>query len=84
MDCSLPGSSTHGIFQARVLKWGAIAFSLAAVAAAEKAEQPEKPWKWSSPAFLGFGSSIAPPTHPSLCILITFTTSLGKSDFHRR
>ena len=27
MDCSLPGSSFHGIFQARVLKWGAIAFS---------------------------------------------------------
>ena len=26
MDCSLPGSSVHGIFQARVLKWGAIAF----------------------------------------------------------
>ena len=25
MDCSLPGSSVHGIFQARVLKWGAIA-----------------------------------------------------------
>ena len=25
MDCSLPGSSTHGIFQARVLEWGAIA-----------------------------------------------------------
>ena len=29
MDCSLPGSSTHGIFQARVLEWGAIAFSVA-------------------------------------------------------
>ena len=28
MDCSLPGSSIHGIFQARVLEWGAIAFSL--------------------------------------------------------
>ena len=28
MDCSLPGSSAHGIFQARVLKWGAIAFSV--------------------------------------------------------
>ena len=28
MDCSLPGSSTHGIFQARVLEWGAIAFSI--------------------------------------------------------
>ena len=26
MDCSLPGSSTHGIFQARVLEWGAFAF----------------------------------------------------------
>ena len=26
-DCSLPGSSAHGIFQARVLEWGAIAFS---------------------------------------------------------
>ena len=27
MDCSLPGSSVHGIFQARVLEWSAIAFS---------------------------------------------------------
>ena len=27
MDCSLPGSYVHGIFQARVLEWGAIAFS---------------------------------------------------------
>ena len=31
MDCSLPGSSIHGIFQARVLEWGAIAFSIIAV-----------------------------------------------------
>ena len=28
MDCSLPGSSIHGIFQARVLEWGAVAFSI--------------------------------------------------------
>ena len=28
MDCSLPGSPVPGIFQARVLEWGAIAFSL--------------------------------------------------------
>ena len=28
MDCSLPGSSIHGILQARVLEWGAIAFSV--------------------------------------------------------
>ena len=27
VNCSLPGSSVHGIFQARVLEWGAIAFS---------------------------------------------------------
>ena len=28
MDCSLPGSSIHGIFQARVMEWDAIAFSV--------------------------------------------------------
>ena len=28
MDCSLPGSSAHGIFQARVLEWVASAFSV--------------------------------------------------------
>ena len=28
MDCSLPGSSVREIFQARVLEWGAIAFSI--------------------------------------------------------
>ena len=28
MDCSLPGSCVHGIFQARVLEWGVIAFSM--------------------------------------------------------
>ena len=31
MDYSLPDSSTHGIFQARVPEWGAIAFSLSAI-----------------------------------------------------
>ena len=31
MDCSLPGSSVYGIFQAGVLEWGAIAFSNAKV-----------------------------------------------------
>ena len=28
MDCSQPGSSVHGIFQAKVLEWGSIAFSI--------------------------------------------------------
>ena len=31
MDCSPPGSSIHGIFQARVLEWGAIAFQFSSV-----------------------------------------------------
>ena len=31
MDCSLPGSSIHGNFQARILEWGAIAFSVESV-----------------------------------------------------
>ena len=31
MDCSLPGSSVHGIFQARVLEWAAIAFSISSL-----------------------------------------------------
>src|SRR5574338_159606 len=31
MDCSLPGSSIHGIFQARVLEWSAIAFSIRSI-----------------------------------------------------
>ena len=40
MDRSLPGSSVHGIFQARVLEWGAIAFSaLLPTAAAAKSLQ---------------------------------------------
>ena len=43
MDCSPPGSSVHGIFQARALDWGAIAFSeichAAAAAAAAKSLQ---------------------------------------------
>ena len=41
MDYSLPGSSVHGIFQARVLEWGAIAFSIG-----DKGADKEKA-KWS-------------------------------------
>ena len=39
MDCSLPGSSAHGIFQARVLEWGAIAFSDIGILPSPKKEQ---------------------------------------------
>ena len=39
MDCSLRGSSIHGIFQARVLEWGAIAFSDNEILLSHKKEQ---------------------------------------------
>ena len=39
MDCSPPGSSIHGIFQARVLEWGAIAFSIIFVLVSPKLEK---------------------------------------------
>ena len=42
MDCTLPSSSVHGIFQARVLEWGAIAFSMQLNA--RKINEPIKKW----------------------------------------
>ena len=39
LDCSPPGSSVHGIFQARVLEWGAIAFSQVVLVARKKKKQ---------------------------------------------
>ena len=42
MDCSLPGFSVHGIFQARVLEWGAIALSRYADDTTLMAESEEK------------------------------------------
>ena len=45
MDCSLPGSSAYGIFQARVLEWGVIAFSGWSLKGPEK----KKNSKWKSP-----------------------------------
>ena len=48
MDCSPPGSSVHGIFQARVLEWGAIALSggrskTCLFSSSTKVKQPEAP-----------------------------------------
>ena len=45
MDCSLPGSSIHGISQARVLEWVAIAFSKESRMAVAKRQGREKPAK---------------------------------------
>ena len=45
MDCSLPGSSIHGIFQARVLEWVAIAFSASVVKLCPTLCNKEQAWK---------------------------------------
>ena len=67
MDCSPPGSSIHGIFQARVLEWGATAFSLEAL------------WEGSIPGLLPWQLSFLDlqPKHSSLssCIFIVFFSS---------
>ena len=46
MDWSLPGSSIHGIFQARVLEWGAIAFSTASVRSTLNLLAIQETWAW--------------------------------------
>ena len=42
MDCSLPVSSIHGIFQARVLEWVAIAFSCCSLWSGKKSDMPKQ------------------------------------------
>ena len=47
MDCSPPGSSVHGTFQARVLEWGAVAFSSALCYVTQNVNQKKNPQKGS-------------------------------------
>ena len=53
MDCSLPGSSAHGISQARVLEWGAIAFSAQVVQLVKNLPTMQETWvrslDWKDP-----------------------------------
>jgi len=49
MDCSLPGSSVHGIFQAIVLEWGAIAFSNKKWGGGNKKRGVSESRQWSHP-----------------------------------
>ena len=52
MDCSLPGSSVHGIFQARVLEWGSVAFSTTRTGRIKNTKKCKNlspssfPWTW--------------------------------------
>ena len=45
MDGSPPGSSIHGVFQTRVLKWGAIAFSFSACSVPQLRQLGSRPWR---------------------------------------
>ena len=64
MDYSLPGSSVHGIFQARVLKWGAIAFS-------NVYARFDKEWKLIKEIFTYWGTGEVILTYT--CINLNFT-----------
>ena len=75
MDCSAPGSSVHGSFQARVLEWGAIAFSLSLSRACLSLQhhtfiptshllRPLLKWHWTSPS----SSNLCSAFPPSICI----------------
>ena len=58
MDCSLPGSSVHGISQARVLQWGAIAFSVM-YSAYKLTKQGDNIQPWQTP-FPIWNQSVVP------------------------
>ena len=67
VDCSLGGSSIHGIFQARVLEWGAIAFSnlrleLPKKLMVFKEATPTSHQLWESKRLCGFLHAPRPPT----------------------
>ena len=76
MDCSLPGSSIPGIFQARVLEWGAIAFSDIC-----KLSSAKRSWIMALvPSTTGFGKEIAQLVKNLPAMQETLVWSLGQED----
>ena len=75
MDCSLPGPSVHGIFQTRVLEWGAIAFSIEA----ERWEQRRR--RYSREAGDSQGKSSPGWGHPQ-CPFVPRATRSQLPTFH--
>ena len=59
MDCSPPGSSVHGILQARILEWVAILFSR---------DLLDPGFELKSPALLADSSPSEPPGKPNFCL----------------
>ena len=74
MDCSLPGSSVHGILQARVQEWGAIAFS---ALPSYHGTDPSGP---RSPVCSAFLTSLGPPCRQALCSVWFLTEGLALSE----
>ena len=86
MVCSLPGSSAHGIFQARVLEWGAIAFSIWGGRFPHSVSSPSfhrgepspfwtglcqpASWSGSQGMSLPLGSVSPPPSHTPSCLAL--------------
>ena len=68
MDCSLPGSSVHGIFQARVLEWVTIAFSKAGLL------DKFNPLKWQSELPMSMFATVT-ETVPSMFVTNNFNIS---------
>ena len=68
MDCSPPGSSIYGIFQARVLEWGAVAFSSSSSEAGRIL--PVLGIKPMSPPLAGGFLSTVPPAKYSVIVFL--------------
>ena len=67
MDCSPPGSSVHGIFQARVLEWGAIAFSDRDLAIKQQLKAPNHEEAFKQLYRLAAAAAKSLQSCPSLC-----------------
>ena len=73
MDCSPPGSSDHGIFQARVPEWGAIAFSVVLISSSKLISKLIQLTWIIIPRWCGMGCSwIQPSDHSNGCFLSIF------------
>ena len=71
MDCSLPGSSIHGIFQAGVLEWGAVVFSMRFPTPGDFPKLGIEPMSLASPALAGGFITTVPPRKPATLTSIT-------------
>ena len=79
MDCSLPGSSVHGIFQARVPEWGAIAFShYSSRACAKSPTELSEIWAGRGEGRPAPSTRLGLNSFPSLRRRLFFTSDLGK------